>query len=396
MINEIEMLLPDNKWRVEKPEISIVIPALNEEITISEFVNWCWQGLAKAGVTGEVIIVDSSSDKTPELALAAGAKVLRVPKRGLGQAYLDAIPYIGADFVILGDCDLTYDFRELGPFIEGFRAENEFVMGSRFRGSIESGAMPKLHQYFGTPLTTWILNTIYQSDFTDIHCGMRGVTLKALKQMQLSSKGWEYASEMVIKATRLKLKIHEVPVHFYKDREGRFSHHKRAGILSPWLAGWVNLKVMLIYSAESFLFPPALILFVTGALAAVASIIDSFLGGPLGLGATAFSAALALAILGIVFAQAVVVVKLSHALRDGFENKVLAFLTYDRGMATSASLSILGLLLNVFFVVNIQNWGEPQKFMKVAAAGLGLIILGGLTFSFTLILELFRRQNHGK
>ena len=107
---------------------------------------------------------------------AIAARVLRTPKRGLGQAYIDVIPYIRGRYVIMGDCDLTYDFRDLRPFIECFRNGSDFVMGSRFKGSIENGAMPALHRYFGTPLTNWILNRIYHSNYTDIHCGMRGMT----------------------------------------------------------------------------------------------------------------------------------------------------------------------------------------------------------------------------
>ena len=129
---------------VQNPEISIVVPALNEEITIAEFVQWCHQGLRDANVVGEILIVDSSSDQTPHLALANGARVLRTPKQGLGRAYIDALPYIRGKFMVMGDCDLTYDFRELKPFVDAYRTGAEFVMGSRFKGSIEADAMPRL------------------------------------------------------------------------------------------------------------------------------------------------------------------------------------------------------------------------------------------------------------
>jgi glycosyltransferase involved in cell wall biosynthesis len=171
----------------EKLEVSIVVPALNEELTIGEFVDWCWEGLSRSGVKGEILIVDSSSDRTGQIAEIRGARVIKTSRKGLGQAYIDAIPHINGDFVIMGDCDLTYDFRELGNFVTSYKSGSEFVMGSRFKGSIEVGAMPKLHQYFGTPLTTWILNSIYGSKFSDIHCGMRGISLAGLKKMNLTS-----------------------------------------------------------------------------------------------------------------------------------------------------------------------------------------------------------------
>ena len=241
-------------------EVSIVVPALNEAVVIGEFIEWCKQGLAAAGVQGQILIIDSSSDNTAIIAHEHGAEVLRTPKRGLGRAYIDAIPFIRGKWIIMGDADLTYDFREVRPFIHAFRGGAEFIMGSRFQGTIEAGAMPTLHRYFGTPLTTWILNRIYKSNYSDIHCGMRGITREALQRIDLKSQSWEYASEMVLKATRLHLVTTEVPVTFYKDREGRVSHHRREGWLSPWRAGWLNLKVMLVYSPDSFLFKPGLVL----------------------------------------------------------------------------------------------------------------------------------------
>ena len=158
-----------------------------------------------AGVVGEILIVDSGSDRTTELALAGGARVLRTPKRGLGRAYIDALPFIRGRYVLMGDCDCTYDFRELAPFVAKFRAGAEFVMGSRFRGYIEPGSMPPLHRYLGTPVTTAILNVIFGSRFSDIHCGMRGITREALMRMDLRSQSWEYASEMVLKSVHMRL-----------------------------------------------------------------------------------------------------------------------------------------------------------------------------------------------
>src|SRR5262249_26236304 len=161
---EITLLIPEVD--VTDPEISIVIPALNEDRTIGEFVDWCKEGLCSSNVRGEILIVDSSRDKTAEIALAKGARVLKTPRGGLGRAYIDAIPYIRGKYTILGDADLTYDFRKLEPFVEQFRRGSEYIMGSRFKGSIEKGAMPPLHRYFGTPLTTWILNILYGSSFS--------------------------------------------------------------------------------------------------------------------------------------------------------------------------------------------------------------------------------------
>ena len=259
-----ELLIPDND--VSDPEVSIVIPALDEQLTIRDFVAWCIQGLAGAGVSGEVLIVDSSTDDTSRLAREAGARVLRVPRRGLGRAYMDAIPYIRGRWVLMGDADCTYDFRVLSPFVEKLREGYEYVMGSRWKGSIEPGAMPWLHQHLGTPVTTWVLNRLFSSRFSDIHCGMRAITLDALVRMHLQSESWEYASEMVLKSVQMDLRTTEVPVRFLKDREGRLSHHKRAGWFSPWQAAWINLRAMFVYGADFFVFKPGIALTVIGLL----------------------------------------------------------------------------------------------------------------------------------
>lgn len=230
--------------KVVDPEVTFLIPALNEAVTIGEFVDWCQQGLRDAKVQGQILIIDSSNDNTAEIALAHGSEVLKTPRLGLGRAYIDAIPYVRGKYVIMGDADLTYDMRNIQAFVENFRLGYEFIMGSRFKGTIEAGSMPFSHRYFGTPITTWLLNQVYGSSYTDIHCGLRGMTLDALKKMRLESQSWQYATEIVIKALKLNLKTTEIPVSFYKDRAGRQSHHRRIGWYSPWLAGLSTVKTI--------------------------------------------------------------------------------------------------------------------------------------------------------
>ncbi len=389
----IELLVPEGEVTFGQfPEISIVVPALNEEVTIGEFVDWCWEGLIRAGVTGEIIIVDSSSDDTPNIALNKGARVLRTPKNGLGQAYIDVIPSIRGRFIIMGDCDLTYDFREIKVFIDSFRAGNEFVMGSRFAGSIEKGAMPPLHRYFGTPLTTWILNKIYHTNYGDIHCGMRGMTKDALLKINLTSTGWEYASEMVLKASRINLLIDEVPVTFYKDREGRFSHHRRAGFWSPWLAGWINLKVMLVYSPDSFVIKPGIFLFLIGLVISLVSLSGSIAIGQFGFSTHMLLMGMTASILGYSLFQVGIIARNVHGLRDGIEKSILANLTYDRGMVIAGLVCIGGFVLDLNFLIDyITNGFVIGGLSRTAIFGLQLIIFGVQTVSFTLLLELERR-----
>jgi glycosyltransferase involved in cell wall biosynthesis len=373
-------------------ELSLVVPALNEEITVGEFVDWCKEGLKRAGVVGQVLIIDSSTDDTARIVLEHGGEVLRTPKRGLGRAYIDAIPYIRGKWVVMGDADLTYDFRELTPFVEEFRKGAEFVMGSRFRGSIEKGAMPGLHRYFGTPLTTWILNRIYRSNYSDIHCGMRGLTRAALEGIDLKSQSWEYASEMVLKAARLGLATAEVPVRFYKDREGRVSHHKRMGWLSPWRAGWLNLKVMLVYTPDSFLLKPGMVLTVLGLLLSLALARGPIMIGHIGFSLHWMLLGMTCTTLGYSCIQIGLLARVMHGLRPGFVDRVRNVLTYDRGMLISCGLLLLGTMLLGTLVYRYVNHGlRLDAISHPAILGLLLIVLGFQTFCFTLLMEMAQR-----
>ncbi|MBY3039239.1 glycosyltransferase family 2 protein [Rhizobium laguerreae] len=293
---ELTLLTPDDD--VAEPEVTILVPSLNEELTIGTFVDWCREGIAASGAAVEILIVDSSTDRTPEIARDRGARVLRTPKRGLGRAYIDAIPFVRGKFIIMGDADCTYDFRQITPFIAAFREGADFVMGSRFKGSIEDNAMPPLHRYFGTPLTTWILNRMFASRFSDIHCGMRGISVDALLRMDLRSQGWEYASEMVLKSVHMELPTTEVPIHFLKDPDGRLSHMKRRGWMEPWRAGWRNLQAMFVYGFDFFLIWPGFLLLALGLI-----IMLPLLAGPMSIAGVRFSSnamlfAMALAVLG--------------------------------------------------------------------------------------------------
>ena len=246
------------------PLFTLLIPTCNEELTIETFIDWCLEGIASSNAVGEILIIDSSEDRTAEIALSLGARVLVTPRRGLGMAYRDGLPYARGEFIIMGDADCTYDFRKINVFLESFKNGNDYVMGSRWLGTIQKGSMPFSHRRLGTPITTWILNLLYGSSFSDIHCGMRGIRKSSLQDMDLKSRSWEYASEMVLKSVLMDLRTVEVPVDFYSDRDGRTSHHKRSGWLSPYKAAFINLKMMLTYRLDFLATIPGLVLGSTG------------------------------------------------------------------------------------------------------------------------------------
>jgi glycosyltransferase involved in cell wall biosynthesis len=387
---EPELLLPE--LDVADPDVSIVIPAVNEELTISDFVAWCREGLDTAGLSGEILIVDSSSDRTAELALAGGARVLKTPKRGLGRAYIDAVPYIRGRYVVMGDADCTYDFRQLAPFVEAMRGGAEFAMGSRWLGSIEDGSMPALHRYFGTPFTTWILNRVYGSKFTDIHCGMRGITKDALVRMGLTSQSWEYASEMVLKSVRMGLRTAEVPVNFLKDRDGRVSHHKRSGWFSPFQAAWINLRAMFVYRAEFFAFKPGLLMLALGLLLTLPLSFGTFNIGPVYFSLHWMLLGVTLSVLGL---QSFFFGCLAQILTDYSGNarrKWTRAFRYTRAVAASAVLFVIGVSLATALVVaylahNLTLPPSTDVVDNLAITGLLFMISGFSLFCFTLVIH---------
>ncbi|MFC1708948.1 glycosyltransferase family 2 protein [Candidatus Omnitrophota bacterium] len=375
--------------------VSIVVPALNEQLTIGEFVEWCKVGLQKAGVKGEILIIDSSADKTAEIAERHGARAIKVPAGGLGQAYIDAMPHIKGDYVIMGDCDLTYDFRDIKSFIDKLDQGYEFVMGTRMRGTIETGAMPVLHRYFGNPITTFILNYIYKSHYSDIHCGIRAIRLDSLKRMNLESSSWEYASEMVLKAAKLKLRTSEVPTNFYKDRKGRVSHHRRIGWFSPWIAGWINLKAMFIYSPDFFLMRPGSFLSAAGLFLIFAANNKYIKIGPVQFSVHGMLLGVTLVVLGYAAIQMGVLSKIVYDFDPKDSLKYKKLFTYDNGVIAGCILMVAGLLSQISFVHEfIQNNFALYEMSKQSILGLLLILIGFQTFTFTLVFNMI--INRGK
>jgi glycosyltransferase involved in cell wall biosynthesis len=387
--DDVRLYVPERD--VESPAVTILVPSLNEELTIAAFLAWCHQGIAASGTSVEILIVDSSTDRTREIALAHGARVLDTPKRGLGRAYIDAIPFVRGKFIIMGDADCTYDFRVIKPYIDAYQAGAEFVMGSRFRGSIEPGAMPKLHRYFGTPLTTFILNSMFGSHFTDIHCGMRGITRDALERMEMSSQGWEYASEMVLKSVHMKLRTSEVPIDFLKDPEGRLSHMKRRGWTEPWRAGWVNLRAMLTYGVDFFLIKPGAVILLLGLMFLV-----PLTFGPFSIGALRFSLntmllAMALATLGISMLHSGLIASVLFDYSDTKQPLYDAIFAFNRTVALCLLAGLVGVLLALplvwTYLANGFSLPDVGILTHRAVAGLWLVTTSFQTFIFMLMIR---------
>ena len=385
-----ELLIPEND--VPNPEFSIVVPAKDEELSIATFLDWCWEGIRRADIKCEILIADSSTDRTPHIALEKGARVLRLPARGLGQAYINTIPHIRGRYIIMGDADCTYDFRELTPFVEKFREGYEYVMGSRVRGNIEKGSMPALNRYFGKPLTNFIMNVMYRTRFSDIHCGMRGVTRNAFIRMKLKSRSWEYASEMIIKAVQLDLKLTEVPIHFLKEKEGRESHMVRAGWLTPWRAGWVNLRAMFLFGVDFFLYKPGILMTLLGL-----SLVLPLLGGPIKVGPISLSLywmllGVSITLVGIQSTFLGIMSRVIYDYNNSRTEPWLRFFSYNRTAVLCGIIFLSGALLTYPLLYDYLSNGfllpggvQARYFRSIA--GLLMAVAAFTVFIDTLVLH---------
>jgi glycosyltransferase involved in cell wall biosynthesis len=254
-MNELEVYLePTETVEATPPELSIVMPCLNEAETIAACVRKAQTFLEANSIVGEVVVADNgSTDGSQQIARRLGARIVDVTEKGYGSALRGGINAARGKYVIMGDADDSYDFSSLGPFVESLRQGTDLVMGNRFRGGILPGAMPWKHKWIGNPVLSSVGRLFFQCPVGDFHCGMRGFTKAAFAQLDLQTTGMEFASEMVIKSALLKLKVVEVPTILHKDGRSHPPH------LRSWRDGWRHLRFMLLFSPRwLFLYPGAL------------------------------------------------------------------------------------------------------------------------------------------
>lgn len=248
-----------------KPLLSIVMPCLNEEKTVGLCIQEAFQFLQDSGIKGEVIVADNgSSDQSKEKILAAGAILVEVSRRGYGCALRAAIERAQGDYVIMADSDHSYHFQHSQRFLDKLKNGDQLVLGNRFLGSIEAGAMPKLHQYFGNPMMSFLGRCLFGLSLGDFHCGMRGIQKSFYDELHLRAPGMEFASELIVRSALKGARIAEVATDLRKDGRGRPPH------LRSFRDGFRHLFLRLAYRADRLLFAPGL-LFVLAAFLACLS-----------------------------------------------------------------------------------------------------------------------------
>jgi glycosyltransferase involved in cell wall biosynthesis len=372
-------------------ELTVLMPCLNEVETVATCVRNAVAWMEGHAVVGEVVVSDNgSTDGSQRLAAEAGARVIDAPVRGYGGALQAGIEAARGRFVIMGDADDSYDFTALEPFIEELRGGADLVVGNRFRGGIEPGAMPFLHRYLGNPVLSWLGRLLFRVPVADFHCGLRGFRRDRVQALRLRSSGMEFASEMVVKAGLRGLDVREVPTVLRPDGRTRKPH------LRTWRDGWRHLRFLLLYSPRWLFIIPGATLFTVGLALTTLLVVRpvEVLGVVLDVSALVYAAAMA-----IVGAQALtfgIFVKI-YAVSRGLlpaDDRLDRFgerFGLERGILVGALLIVGGIAaaLLSFWRWRAQGWGDldPSEQLRIVVpAALGVIfgawaVLGSFVLS---------------
>lgn len=394
----IEPSVVQNGSQPATPELTILMPCLNEARTLPICIAKAKSYLARSGVVGEVLIADNGSiDGSQEIARAHGARVVQIVEKGYGSALMGGFHAARGRFVIMADSDDSYDFANLDAFITQLREGWQLVMGNRFAGGIHPGAMPPLHRYLGNPVLTAIGRVLFRSPCRDFHCGLRGFDRNAVLELGLQSSGMEFASEMVVKATVRKLRITEVPTTLSPDGRDRPPH------LKSWRDGWRHLRFLLLFSPRGLFLWPGAALFALGMV-----VMAVLLAGPVTIGSAVFDIhtllyAAAATLVGwqsIIFWACAKV----HGIREeivpedpGFQ-AALRVLSLERLLWSSLLLLLLGLGLGTYA---LGEWGgtgfralDPSQTMRLVIPSVTAMLLAAQTAygaAFLGVLHIRRR-----
>jgi glycosyltransferase involved in cell wall biosynthesis len=380
------------------PEISVVMPCLNEAETLPVCIEKLQRTFRDHGIRGEVIVADNgSSDGSVTIADRMGARVISVETKGYGSALMGGIAAARGEYVMMGDADDSYDFTSVPAFLAQLRQGFDLVMGNRFKGGIAPDAMPMLHRYLGNPVLTLVGRLFFNAPCGDFHCGLRGFRKDAYERMGLRTTGMEFATEMIVKATLLHMRISEIPTTLAVDGRSRPPH------LRTWRDGWRHLRFMLLYSPRWLFLYPGALLFLAGTIVGI-----WLLAGPKAIGDITFDvdtllyAAMAILVgfQAIAFATFTKVFAISEGLlpEDPRMTRLFRFITLEVGLVVGGVLMAIGLAATLYAV---RVWGmhhfgplDPTQILRVvipAALSLTLGFQVILSSFFLSVLGLRRR-----
>ena len=382
------------------PELSVVMPCLNEARSLAGCIQEAQAAMAAANITGEVVIADNgSTDGSIEIARQCGARVAPVVEKGYGHALRGGIAAASGRFIIMGDADGSYNFGHLPRFVEELRAGYDLVMGNRFLGGIEPGAMPWKNRYLGNPTLSFIGRLFFSTTLGDFHCGLRGFSAEAYRRMNLRTTGMEFASEMVIKSVVSGLKVTEVPTTLRPDRRDRPPH------LRPWRDGWRHLRFMLLFSPRWLFFYPGVALMLAGLLVGAV-----LLPGPVRIGhvnldvhTLLFAAgAILIGFQAVSFAALSKYFTIQAGLRPKeaqFESRLAKF-TLEAGIVVGAGLLLVGILLwaGALWYWRTRGFGnlDPAHTLRWVIPGSLCLALGCQMVLTSFFLGVLRLDTRGE
>ncbi|MBI4962246.1 MAG: glycosyltransferase family 2 protein [Desulfomonile tiedjei] len=328
-------------------EVSAIMPCLDEEETVASCIGKAMNCFAALGIRGEVVVGDNgSTDRSVQIAESLGARVVTEPRKGYGAALKAAIKSARGRYCIMADCDDSYDWSGMGPFIEKLRQGYDLVMGTRLKGTILPGAMPPLHRFFGNPFLSGTMNLFFRTGVSDAYCGMRGFSKEAFSKLNVQAVGMEFAIEMIIKASNQRMKITEVPITLHVDGRSRPPH------LRSFRDGWRTLRLLLFYAPDYLYLIPGGLFFIVGAVLQIMLLrgpvfIKGFYMGVHWLALGCLFSMLGLQILSLgAFAKA-------FAMNDSFEmsgrffGRLLSWFTLEAGIVVGGLMIWLGVIADI-------------------------------------------------
>ncbi|MEM7195708.1 MAG: glycosyltransferase [Pseudomonadota bacterium] len=379
-----------------EPELTILMPCLNEAETLATCIQKAQKYLRESGVSGEVLIADNGSDDgSQDIALENGARVEPIAAKGYGNALIGGIQAARGKYVIMADADDSYDFYNLGPFVEGLRKGHDLVMGNRFKGGIAPGAMPPLHRYLGNPVLSFLGRLFFSIKTGDFHCGLRGFNRQKVLDLNLVSGGMEFASEMVVKASLNDYDIVEVPTTLSPDGRSRPPH------LRSWRDGWRHLKFLLIYSPKWLFLYPGILLFVAGGAALIALVQSpvSLFGVTFNVHTMLYSAAaviIGFQFIGFALFSRILGTELKLLPENPQVSRFRRQFSFEKLLVIGLIVFILGL---IWAVSSVMSWRaaefggmDPSQLMRQVIPAVVLIICGiqiALSSVFTGVIDFF-------
>lgn len=370
------------------PELTVLMPCLNEAETLQTCIRKARVCIDRLGLAAEVLVADNgSTDGSQRIALDEGARVVDVPVRGYGAALYHGVVAARGRFIIMGDADDSYDFSQLDAFVEKMREGADLVIGNRFLGGLRPGAMPWANRYIGNPVLSAVGRLFFRSPAGDFHCGLRALSREAFDRIDLQTTGMEFASEMVIKATLVGLRIVEVPTTL--DKAGR----SRAPHLRPWRDAWRHTRFMLLYCPRWLFLYPGAVLILAGCILGLVVLAHGLTGNPrLGIDAHMLllgSVAVLLGFQGVAFAFCARIYALNEGLlpEDRTLERMFRYFTLETGLAVGVTLLLLGLIGGLSVAAGWSWMQEPRETLLVAIPSATGFCLGGQVVFTSFLLS---------